>query len=141
MKIGILPSTFTCGITAASRYIMHRCVLGVFTIKPIGEPGAITFKSLEPKPAMATGEVVLDFIHMETIHCVVSKTFTIHTESSQEMPSVHMKPLKTNHCRLHYILCAIVSIKKSEESNVSCRKHECRPDMLCGDFRIAFKVG
>ena len=51
---------------------MHRCVLGVFTIKPIGEPGAITFKSLEPRPAMATGEVVLDFIHMETIHCVVS---------------------------------------------------------------------
>ena len=113
MKIEIFPSTFTRGITAASRYIMHRCVLGVFTIKPIGEPGAITFKSLEPRPAMATGEVVLD----------------------------HMKPLKTNHCRLHYILCAIVSIKKSEESNVSCRKHECRPDMLCGDFRIAFKVG
>ena len=78
---------------------------------------------------------------LKTIHHVVSKTFTIHTESSQEMPSVHMKPLKTNHCRLHYILCAIVSIKKSEESNVSCRKHECRLDMLCGDFRIAFKVG
>ena len=57
MKIGILPSTFTRGITAASRYIMHRCVLGVFTIKPIGEPGAITFKSLEPKPAMATGRL------------------------------------------------------------------------------------
>ena len=45
MKIGIFPSTHTRGITAAIRYIMHRCVLGVLTFKPIGEPGAITFKS------------------------------------------------------------------------------------------------
>ena len=40
------------------------------------------------------------------------------------------------------IYCALLSApKKREESNVLCRKHECRPDMWYGDFRIAFKVG
>uniref|UniRef100_A0A667ZYQ9 Uncharacterized protein n=1 Tax=Myripristis murdjan TaxID=586833 RepID=A0A667ZYQ9_9TELE len=44
VKVAILCTSRYPQNTSATRYIMHRCVLGVTPVKPISVPGAIAFK-------------------------------------------------------------------------------------------------